>query len=255
MATQTLNREQVLEELKFLTMVEHALIVEFLSLYCALGHDLPEGDGGATTQQGRDARDQGFVNAQAAMFRYKALQLVLVEAGGSPELGRAVSISNRSGAEIALGPPTAEQFQRFLERAQEIASVIEERYADLLPAVTSAPVFEGPLLEHVRAIVVEDAPTHTAGLANLRTVLPDDVPAGLLRATRREANDAFEQRILDASDRIYHLVLSTLREQFEHTDFFVSRSFRSLAEKEMLSLDDITRLLVQRGLLPDFTLP
>src|SRR5215203_4641025 len=153
MATQTLNREQVLEELKFLTMVEHALIVEFLSLYCALGHDLPEGDGGATTQPGRDARDQGFLNAQAAMFRYKALQLVLVEAGGSPELGRAVSVSNRSGAYIALAAPTAEQFQRFLERAEDIASVIEERYADLRPAVTSAPVFEGPLLEHVRAIV------------------------------------------------------------------------------------------------------
>jgi hypothetical protein len=255
MATQTLNREQVLEELKFLTRVEHALIVEFLSLYCALGHDLPEDDGGATTQQGRDARDQGFLNAQAAMFRYKALQLVLVEAGGSPELGRAVSISSRSGAEIPLGPPTVAQFPRFLERAQQIASVIEERYAGLRPAVSSAPVFEGPLLEHVRAIVIEDAPTHTAGLVNLRTVLPDDVPAGLLRATRREANDAFEQRILDASDRIYHLVLSTLREQFEHTDFFVSRSFRFLAEKEMLSLDDITRLLVQRGLLPDFTLP
>jgi hypothetical protein len=255
MATQTLNREQVLEELKFLTRVEHALIVEFLSLCCALGHDLPEDDGGATTQQGRDARDQGFLNAQAAMFRYKALQLVLVEAGGSPELGRAVSISSRSGAEIPLGPPTVAQFPRFLERAQQIASVIEERYAGLRPAVSSAPVFEGPLLEHVRAIVMEDAPTHTAGLVNLRTVLPDDVPARLIRATRREANDAFEQRILDASDRIYHLVLSTLREQFEHTDFLVSRSFRFLAEKEMLSLDDITRLLVQRGLLPDFTLP
>ena len=255
MATQTLNREQVLEELKFLTTVEHAVIVDFLSLYCALGHDLPEGDGGAATQQGRDARDQGFVNAQAAMFRYKALQLVLVEAGGSPELGRAASIPSGSGAEIPLGPPTAAHFQRFLERAQEIASALEERYARLRPAVTSAPVFEGPLLEHVRAIVVEDAPTHTAGLVNLRTVLPDDVPAGLLRATRREANDAFEQRILDASDRIYHLVLSTLREQFEHTDFFVSRSFRFLAEKEMVSLDDVTRLLVQRGLLPAFTLP
>jgi hypothetical protein len=255
MANQPLTREQVLDELRFLTTVEHAVVVEDLSLYCALGHDLPAEDGGATTQQGSDARDQGFILAEGAMFRYKALQLALVEAGGSPELARATSISSDSVAEIALGPPSAAQLGRFLARAQAIASAVEERYAKLRPAVTSDPVFEGPLLEHLRAVVVEDAPTHTAALVNLRTLLPDDVPAGLLRATRRQANDAFEQRVLDASDRIYHLVLSTLREQFEHRDFFISRSFRFLAEKEMTSLDDITRLLVQRGLLPAFTLP
>ena len=141
-----------------------------------------------------------------------------------------------------------------LRIAQAIATAVEERYAKLLPAVTSDPVFEDPLLQHVRAIVVEDAPTHTASLGDLRTLLPDGVPAGLLRATRRQASNAFEQQMLDASDRIYDLVLSTLREQFEHTDFFVARSFRSLAERE-ISLDDINRLLVQRGLLPAFTLP
>jgi hypothetical protein len=255
MTNQPLTREQVLEELRFLTTVEHALIVEDLSLYCALGHDLPADDGGATIRQGSAARDQGFLLAEGAMFRYKALQLALVEAGGAPELARATSISSDSVAETPLGPPSPAQLERFLERAEVIASAIEERYAKLQPAVTSDPVFEGPLLEHLRAIFVEDAPTHTAALENLRTLLPDGVPAGLLRATRRQAKDAFEQRILDASDRIYHLVLSTLREQFEHSDFFISRSFRFLAEKEMTSMDDITRLLVQRGLLPAFTLP
>ena len=255
MANLSLTREEVLEELRFLTTVEHAVIVEDLSLYCALGHDLSAEEGGASTQQGGDARDQGFLLAQGAMFRYKALQLALAEAGGSPELARATSISSDSAAEIPLGPPSPAQLERFLVRARAIASAVEERYAKLRPAVTSDPVFEGPLLEHLRAIVVEDAPTHTAALENLRTLLPDDVPAGLLRATRRQATDAFEQRLLDASDWIYHLVLSTLREQFEHTDFFISRSFRSLAEKEMTSLDDIARLLVQRGLLPAFTLP
>jgi hypothetical protein len=255
MANPPLTREQVLEELRFLTTVEHAVIVENLSLHCALGHDLPAEDGGATTQQGSAARDQGFALAQVAMFRYKALQLALVEAGGDPESGRATSVSSDSVPETPLVPPDAAQLERFLARAQAIATAVEERYAKLLPAVTSDPVFEDPLLEHVRAIVVEDAPTHTASLVDLRTLLPDGVPAGLLRATRRQASNAFEQRMLDASDRIYDLVLSTLREQFEHTDFFVARSFRSLAEREMTSLDDINRLLVQRGLLPAFTLP
>ena len=158
MANPPLTREQVLEELRFLTTVEHAVIVEDLSLYCALGHDLPADDGGATTQQGSAARDQGFALAQVAMFRYKALQLALVEAGGDPELGRATSVSSDSVPETPLVPPDAAQLERFLARAQAIATAVEERYAKLLPAVTSDPVFEDPLLEHVRAIVVEDAP-------------------------------------------------------------------------------------------------
>jgi hypothetical protein len=49
-----LTREQVLDELDFLATVEHALIVEFLSVQCALGHDLPADQGGATTKELRD---------------------------------------------------------------------------------------------------------------------------------------------------------------------------------------------------------
>ena len=64
MANPPLTREQVLEELRFLTTVEHAVIVEDLSLHCALGHDLPAEDGGATTQQGSAARDQGLALAR-----------------------------------------------------------------------------------------------------------------------------------------------------------------------------------------------
>jgi hypothetical protein len=142
MANPPLTREQVLEELRFLTTVEHAVIVEDLSLHCALGHDLPADDGGATTQQGSAARDQGFALAQVAMFRYKALQLALVEAGGDPELGRATSVSSDSVPETPLVPPDAAQLERFLARAQAIATAVEERYAKLLPAVTSNPVFE-----------------------------------------------------------------------------------------------------------------
>jgi hypothetical protein len=42
-----LSREQVLDELEFLATVEHALIVECLSVHCALGHDLPADQGRA----------------------------------------------------------------------------------------------------------------------------------------------------------------------------------------------------------------
>ncbi len=40
MSDAPLNREQVLDKLEQLADVEHALIVEYLTVSCALGHDL-----------------------------------------------------------------------------------------------------------------------------------------------------------------------------------------------------------------------
>ena len=37
------SRDQVLDEVEFLLTVEHALIVEYLSVRCALGYDLDTG--------------------------------------------------------------------------------------------------------------------------------------------------------------------------------------------------------------------
>jgi hypothetical protein len=251
----TLDRDQVLDELELLTTVEHALVVEYLWVSCALGHDLPAGEGGAATTQAHDVAVEAGELAVVAMFRLKGLNLGLVEAGRSAQLGRAARISSDSVAEIAFGPPSPVQLDHLLEREEAIASAIEERYARLRPAVTSDPVFEGSLLDHLRAVIVEDGPNHTLALAELRGLLGDPAPADLARPTRREPADAFERRLLALSDRAYELVLSALTQQFAHKDFFVARDFRALAARAMQNLDETNRLLVQRGLLPSFTLP
>src|SRR6266508_5274728 len=83
----------------------------------------------------------------------------------------------------------------------------------------------------------------------------DDPPANFLRATRRQATDAFEQRLLDVSDRGYGLILAALRERFTQQEG-AALTFRDFAVSAMVGLlDDSNRVLVQRGLLPPFTLP
>jgi hypothetical protein len=253
MASGPLSREQVLDELGFLATVEHALVVEYLSVCCALGHDLEPVEGGATTPQGHEAAGTASALAQGEMFHLKGVNSGLVDAGGSAQLQRAASISSDSVGEIALGPPSAAQLERLLEREEAIASAVDERYARLRPAVTSSPVFEGDLLDELRTIIVEDGPTHATALAPLRNSLRGLAPADFLRATRREAADAFEQRLLDVSDRSYSLVLTALQEQFAQ-DPFVGGAFRGLAVSAMEGLDELNRVLVQRGLLPPFTL-
>ena len=222
MASGPLSREQVLDELEFLATVEHALVVEYLSVCCALGHDLEAKEGGATTKQGRDAAGAASVLAHGQMFHLKVVNRGLVDAGRSAQLGRAASISSDSVAEIALGPPSPAQLERLLEREEAIASAVDERYAGLRPAITSDPVFDGDLLDELRSVIVDDGPTHAAAFATLRDSLGDLAPADFLRATRREATDAFERRLLDVSDRSYGLILAALRERFAQQDSFIA---------------------------------
>ncbi len=255
MANGPLTREQVLDELELLATVEHALIVEYLSVCYALGHDLPVEDGGETTDRGREAAGTASSLALGAMFHLKGINRVLVDAGRSAQLGRAASISSGMVAEVTLDPPSAAQLERLLEREAAIAAAVDERYTRLAPAVTSDPVFEGDLLDALRSVIVDDGPTHATALTALTDALRHLEPGDFLRATRREAADTFEQRLLDISDRGYRSILAALQEQFAQQDFFVAGTFRGFAVFAMDSLDGINRALVQRGLLPPFTLP
>ena len=55
--------------MEFLTIVEHVLVVVYLSVYCALGHDLGSGEGRATTTQGRYAAHTVFALALGEIVR------------------------------------------------------------------------------------------------------------------------------------------------------------------------------------------
>ena len=241
-----LDRESVLNELEVLATIEHALIVEYLSIRCALGHDLDAQDGGPTTDRGRDAAAAAAQLAQDEMTHFRDINRALVNSERSARLDRAERIANM------LVPPDQTELQRLLEREKAIAMAVDERYTRLAPAVTTHPVFEGERLDEWRIVIVENGPTHVAGLTELQTALDGLTPAEFLRATRTTANDSFEQRLLDTNDRTYGLVVSAVRGTFD-PDFAVSGAFRGIAISAMMTLDESNRLLVQRGLLPPFT--
>jgi hypothetical protein len=247
----TLTSEQVLDELEFLATVEHALVVEYLTLSCALGHDLEVAEGGATSTQGREGARAASSLAQGEMFHLAGIVKALTDAGRTPALGRAASIKSASIPEVPLDPPTADQLRLLLDREKAISTAVDERYAALVPAVTSAPVFEGALLETLHQVVVDAGGTHTRGFDSLRDALGDPPPPDFLRVPRRETNDTFEQRLLDVSDRVYRLVTTALGAQFAQPDTF---GFRDLATSAMDALDVNNHALAQRGLLPPFTL-
>lgn len=249
-ATVTLTREQVLDELEFLATVEHALVVEYLSVCCALGHDLSAAEGGATSPQGQEAAAVASRLAQSEMFHLAPIARVLVRAGRAPELGRASSISSSSGAQIPLDPPTVEQLRHLLERETEIGTAVDWHYAQLRTSVTPAVFVEAGLLDALSE-VVEAGTTHAEGAASLGDALGDPPPPDFLRVPRRETSDTLEQRLMDVSDRAYRLVTTALRSNYNEPDAF---GYRTLATTAMDALEASNRALAQRGLLPAFTL-
>ena len=252
MSDAPLDRAQVLDALELLATVEHALIVEYLSVHCVLGHDLEAEEGGATTEQGRQASDAAAGLAQGEMFRLKDVKRALVAAGRSAQLGRATSVAAGSAAPLPLDPPSRAQLEQLRQREDDLAAAVDARYQRLRPAVTSDPVFDGDLLATIRS-VVDDGTTHADAVAPLREALGDVPPAFFLRAIRRETSDAFEQRLLDVSDRG-----ATTEQGRQASDAAAGLAqggaFTRVAVTGMISLDDVHRLLVQRRLLPPFTL-
>lgn len=255
-ASVPLTRDQVLDELEFLATVEHALIVECLSVCYALGYDLDAAEGGATTDQGRDTAQAASVLAQSEMFHLKNVNSGLIAAGRSAQLGRAPSISSDSVPAIPLDPPSLAQLQQLITRERAIGSAVDERYAKLVPAVTSDPVFDGDVLTELQSVIVDQGQKHAAAFTAMTDSLSGLTPDDYLRATRRDGTDAFEGRLLDVSDGNYSLVVRALNYQFgQSADAFTPALFMDLAESAMEALDNINRLLVQRGLLPPFTSP
>jgi hypothetical protein len=243
-----LTRDQVLDELEFLATVEHALIVEYLTISCALGDDLPSEQNGPITDEGREAAGLAFSLALHEMFHFRTISLALIAAERPARLDRAFSISAGSGPDISLDPPSNADLERFVEREAAIAAAVDGHYSRLEPAVTSDPVFEDALLDQMRRVIAEDGPKHSEAVVPLKK-LGAPVADGILRATRRETTDPFEQRLLDTSDKVYRVIVGALQEQFV-PDSFTSQS---LAVSAMEALGEVNSALVQRGLLPPFT--
>jgi hypothetical protein len=249
-----LTREGVLDELSYLASVEHALCVEYLLIQCALGLDLPPADTGDVAQQISATADSAGTLAQAEMRHLHNVNRALVAADRPPQTVRAASISAAAASDIMLVPPNPAQVDGFLARLAAIASAVDARYARLRPAVASPnPLFAGSVLEQLTSIL-DPAPDHSSAVAALGQDLGDAPPEAYLRAIRHDPADDLERRLLHLSDRSYGLIVATVDAWFAYEDD-LGGVLRGQAVSTMGALNDVNRLLVERGLLPAFTPP
>jgi Ferritin-like len=230
---------EALDELDRLATVEHALIIEYLTISYALSPTPTSPDTGETAQRVNAAADAARRLSLREMHHLHQMNRFLTRAGRPAQVGRATSVGP-AGSEIALGPPTAEQLEVLAQRERAIAAAVDASYARICDALTAVDSFF-------------ICPDHGQSVAELLSGLEGIPPSEFLRVTRRVPSDNVERTLLEVSDQHYRLIVATLGASFAHEDELgdelVNRSMTT-----MDVLDAINQLLLSRGLLPAFTL-
>lgn len=253
-----LTREQGLDELDLLARIEHSLCVEYLSVSYALGRGAPPLAAEDVGERVQQASDRAFGLAKHEMRHMHSINQLLAAAGRLTQLGRAASIQGGSGAEISLTPPSAAELEHLLDREREIATAVDARHAQLTAALEAEPhAFDDELLGRITSFLGLD---HLDFLSEIEEELqraPAIPPTVYLRATRRDPANELERSLLELSDRLYGVVLATVRVWFAHDNQPGDDELPGKTEalSAMDALDASAGLLVRHGLLPAFTLP
>jgi hypothetical protein len=246
-----LTREEVLDELATLSTVEHALCVEYLFVACVLGHGRESAaDDDAVDTQIADAASHALNGlAMGEMQLLRSVNETLVRAGRRPSLGRATSVSGDPAA-ISFPPFTAAGLDGRLERGYAIAGAVDARYARLpstLEAVVDPATGEDPLAD--LGTIVGNGSGHAAEFAGLQKMLAGLTEAQYLRVRRDQPADDLERALRHDADDHYQRILASLRAAFAEL------SGVGEALGIMFGLGELHIQLVNRGLLPAFTLP
>ena len=247
-----LTRQEVLDELAILSTVEHALCVEYLFVACVLGH----GRESAADDDDIDAQVDGAAGhalnglAIGEMQLLRAINETLVRAGRRPRLGRATSVAGDPVA-ISFAPLTAAQLDGLLEREHAIAAAVDARYARLPTTVET----------------LVDPATGEDPFANIGTLVAvgsghAEAFAALQEHARRADGGAVFAR---APGAVRWTIRSATCAPMPTTSTSASshpcrRAFPELsgvgeAVGMMFDLGELHIRLVNRGLLPAFTLP
>ncbi len=215
----------VLDELDGLATVEHALLVEYLRVYAVLGQDVEGGDPRVFA-----AADAVLWRSVAAMRQLRRINAALFDAGRPVQVGRAGELSTI-------------EWSRLPEREMEIAAAVDASYSRLRPHVGE---------EH--SFLVDSGVEHVSSLAEFRSSLADVPPAVYLRATRLQPADDLERGLFALSDRYYGLIVAAVGAGFAY-DAEVGGVLLTRAVSVMDGLREVNRALVERGVVPAFTLP
>jgi len=279
-----LSRHEVVERLKILATVEHALCVEYLYAYYSF--KLPPGSGPQrepwqaagrpSDQTPEDARiftaaNEVLTIAIDEMRHFRLVNEILIDLGEKHTLGRAeiigIDFPERRGFKqpFELVPLTAKQLDWFIQVEQVSAShsnpeTIDGMYTLILRSIEKGAEFP-PALKQLLAqtvkIIIDEGVDHYRRFSNAKIALagiPEDRYLNVRTGPRPAPAGSAEEILQKTADASYEVLLRALDYVFQQG----SRQHGAMLEaarRGMYNIDDTNRSLSERGLGALFTLP
>jgi hypothetical protein len=253
-----LSREVVIEELRYLAEVEHALCVEYLYAHYSLNAPFNSSGSDPVTTRISEAAQEVFQIAVDEMRHLRWVNECLAMLRGRVALGRASRIGRQLERVFALRPLGAEQLQWFIDveaPSQQMGEQIDGMYVRLLTSIVRQPEQfpeRDRLLPMIKTII-DEGQEHWARFVAVRTHLQGIDEARFLRSLG-PSRDEIQSRLLRLSDENYRVLLASLSVTLEFGD----RAGGLLLEQSrraMFNLHEINHLLASQGVAPQFALP
>jgi len=259
----TLSREQVIERLKELAQVEHALAVEYLYAHYSLGIPRPE-DGPQPDSRVRAAGMDVFHIAVDEMRHLRAVNEILIALDEEAVLGRATVIGrdyDRTGRafkhDFVLAPLSAEHLKWFIEveRASQndhSQNTIDGMYTLILRSIAVSAAFttdEKQRLSQLIKVIIDEGMEHFRRFSRAQKALEGLAEAQYLKvrgAPTRLAENHPDRILQDTVDASYVVVLRTLDYVFKVADRQRGAMMQA-ATRAMYNMDDAARSLALRG--------
>lgn len=265
--TQLLDRKAIVQRLRKLATVEHALAIEYLYAYYSMGlpHARPEN---LDSEQNRifSAGSEIFQIAIDEMRHLRTVNEVLIELGEPAELGRADIIGedfdNNNKAfnhQFVLKPLRLAQLNWFIDveaasqNQADSANTIDGMYTHILRSVQKSTEFsadEKLRLSSLVKVIIDEGIDHYARFTRAKRALAGIDESTYLKiiadAPLKLPSSDPDAILQDVADAAYMVVLRSLDYVFRLGDAQRGGMLES-ARRAMYNMDDAVRSLAERG--------
>jgi len=264
-APRRLTRSQIVERLRDLTGVEHALAVEYLYAFYSLGIPARPEDGPAPDPRVRTAGQEIFHIAVDEMRHLRAVNEILIELREEWALGRASVIGKDYDGtgrafqrNFELVPLSRAQLDWFIdvERASQndqSQNTVDGMYTMILRNIATSDEFspdEKQRATQLIKVIIDEGMEHFRRFSRAREALRELPEASYLkvRGAPVRLDQGHPDRVLqDTADAAYVVVLRSLDYVFRLGDR-QRGAMMEVARRAMYNMDDVARSLALRGI-------
>ena len=256
-----LTRQQVIDELRYLATVEHALCVEYLYAHYSLNVPLrlPETNVTPQTRQIFAAANEVFMIAVDEMRHLRWVNEALALLGESPIIGRAEVIGRAFNRPFELKPLTPDILQWFIDiekPSQSIGQGLDGMYVRLLVSIDQQPETfpERERMMHLMKLIIDEGEGHYKRFLSVQQQLSGIDPNTYLRPLADPPSGSRLAGLQALSDDNYAVLLGALQISLSLGD----RAGGILLEQSrraMFNLHETSHYLASQGIQVPFTLP